>query len=102
MTTRIWAVYGADDHRQRESFNPSYAYDWTNNDDVRIINVYNSDKTFTNDYSVISITRNTYEKCEEELNGQITDGIFENSKVGKVIEINSDELYMIVGEGGNL
>lgn len=28
-----------------------------------------------------------FEECEQELNGQLSDGIFENSRVGKVEEI---------------
>lgn len=87
MITRTWEVYGYDGHRQRESFNPSYRYDWTVGDDVRIIEVLNADKTSTNDYSVVKITRNTPEECEDELWGQITDGIFENSRVGFVKEV---------------
>ncbi|MBD5554869.1 MAG: hypothetical protein HDQ95_05845 [Roseburia sp.] len=85
--TRAWKVYGAEGHRQRESFNPSYTYDWTDGDNVRKIEVENSDKTGTNDYSIIRITRNTAEECERELDGQISDGIFENSRVGEVVEI---------------
>lgn len=27
--TRTWRVWGANGHRQRESFEPSYKYDWT-------------------------------------------------------------------------
>lgn len=85
--TRAWKVYGAEGHRQRESFCESYAYDWTEGEDVRKIEVENSDKTGTNEYSIIRITRNTAEECERELDGQISDGIFENSRVGEVVEI---------------
>lgn len=87
MFTRAWKVYGAEGHRQRESFNESYDYDFSNGDDIRLISVENSDKTNTNDYTIIRITRNTSEECESELWGQITDGIFENSRTGKVEEI---------------
>ena len=87
MITRTWKVYGAEGHRQRESFFESYTYDFTNGNDVRIIDVQNSDKTGTNEYTVISITRNTAAECERELSGQISDGIFENSRVGRVEEI---------------
>lgn len=76
-----------DGHRQRESFNKSCKYDFSENETVRIIEVENSDKTGTNDYSIIRITRNSSEECEEELHGQLSDGIFENSRVGKVVEI---------------
>lgn len=85
--TRSWKVYGADGHRQRESFCPSYAYDFSHGDNVRIIEVDNSDKTGTNEYSIVRITRNTAEECENELDGQVSDGIFENSRTGKIEEI---------------
>jgi hypothetical protein len=87
MVTRAWKVYGIPGHRQRESFNSSYTYDFSEEGDVRIIEVENSDKTGTNEYTVVKITRNTAEECEAELSGQITDGIFENSRVGEVLEI---------------
>ena len=86
--TRIWKVYGADGHRQRESFGPSVKWDWSNKaDGVRIFEADNFDKTGTHDYSIIRITRNTWEECDEEMEGQISDGYFENSRVGKVVEI---------------
>lgn len=87
MYKRSWNIYGADGHRQRESFFPSYVWDFSEGEDVRIIEVENSDKTGTNEYSIIRITRNTSEECEKELWGQISDGVFENSRVGKVEEI---------------
>lgn len=87
MITRIWKVYGKEGHRQRESFNKSQKYDFTEGNDVRVIEVENSDKTGTNEYSIIKITRNTHEECENELFGQIDDGVFENSRVGEVEEI---------------
>lgn len=88
MVTRTWKVNGVLGRRQRESFNKSYKWDFSKGDNIRIIEVDNSDKTGTNDYSIVRITRNTAEECETELNGQITDGIFENSRVGFIEEIN--------------
>lgn len=88
MITRAWKVYGIGEHRQRESFNPSWKFDWSNEEmGIRIIEVLNSDKTGTNEYSIVKITRNTAEECEDELDGQISDGAFENSRVGEVEEI---------------
>jgi hypothetical protein len=87
MVTRAWKVYGIDGHRQRESFSKSYKYDWSSDCVTRILEVENSDKTGTNDYSIVRITRDTADECEKELYGQIDDGIFENSRVGKIIEI---------------
>ena len=73
MVTKLWKVYGFLGHRQRESFNKSYKWDFSEDDNVRIIEVENSDKTGTNDYTIVRITRNTAEECEAELNGQISD-----------------------------
>lgn len=88
MVTMAWKVYGAEGHRQRESFFESYKYDFSVGDDVRIIEVENSDKTGTNDYSIVRITRNTIMECKEEMRGQLSDGIFENSNYGYVVEIS--------------
>lgn len=85
--TRSWEVYGADGHRQRESFHDSYENDFSTPGNVRRIKVENSDITGTNDYSIIRITRNTAEECERELEGQLSDGVFENSRIGWIKEI---------------
>lgn len=88
MVTRSWKVYGADGHRQRESFFESYTHDFSNTEDgVRIIEVENSDKTGTNEYSIIRITRNNADECEHEFFGQLYDGVFENSRHGRYEEI---------------
>ena len=88
MVQRNWKIYGAEGHRQRESFNKSHAYDFSNDEvGVRIIAVLNSDMTGTNEYSILKITRNTTEECERELDGQLSDGIFESSQVGRIEEI---------------
>ena len=84
MVTRSWKVYGADGHRQRESFFPSEHYDFSDGDNTRIIDVLNSDRTGTNEFSIIRITRNTAEECEHEFYGQLYDGVFENSRIGKI------------------
>lgn len=86
-TTRTWKIYGAEGHRQRESFCPSYRYDTTKDNNIRIIEVENSDKTGTNEYSIIRITRNTAEECFNELEAQLYDGIFENSRKGIIEEV---------------
>lgn len=86
--TRTWKVYGTEGHRQRESFNKSHIYDFSKENNIRIIEIENSDKTGTNDYSIIKITRNTSEECQYELDGQISDGFFENCRVGIVEEIS--------------
>ena len=87
MITRSWKVYGVKGDRQKESFYPSSKCDFSKGDNVRIIEIINSDVTGTNEYSIIRITRNTFEECERELWGQIIDGIFENSRTEEVVEI---------------
>lgn len=85
--TRRWKVYGRKGHNQRKSFYPSYVYDWSTPNNTRIVKIHNSDITGTNEYSILIITRNTAEECEDEMLGQVSDGIFENSWTGKVEEI---------------
>lgn len=85
--TRTWKVYGANGHRQAESFNASTCYDWSDGGSVRIVSTQNADLTGTNEYSIVRITRNTAEECQREVDGQISDGIFENYNVGEVVEI---------------
>lgn len=87
MVTRTWKVYGASGHRQKESFNESRTYNWTKGDDVRVVDILNADKTGTHDYTIVSITRNTAEECADEFWGQIADGIFENCRVGSIVEV---------------
>lgn len=88
MITRSWKVYGKEGHRQKESFSKSYRYDFSDEKyGTHIIEVLNSDRTGTNEYSIVTITRNTAEECEEELDDQLSDGIFENISYGSVVEI---------------
>lgn len=86
--TRIWKVYGSEGHRQKESFSDSYKYDFSNDSEgTRIVEVLNSDITGTNKYSVVKITRDSYEECDDEFWGQVSDGIFENCATGEIVEI---------------
>lgn len=87
MVTRTWKVYGGIGHRMKVSFGKSFVYDFSRDGNIRIIKVDNSDKTGTNEYSLVTITRNTAKECERELRGQISDGIFENCKVGFAEEV---------------
>lgn len=88
MTTRTWKVYGKEGHRQRESFRKSETFTTWNGSEVE---VKNSDKTGTNDYTVIRITAESAETCFDELIAQIDDGIFENSRVGRYEEVVNEE-----------
>ena len=99
MFKKTWKVYGAEGHRQRESFFESYTHDFSDDKvGTRIITVENSDVTGTDMYSLISIIRNTEAECDEELDGQISDGIFENSIVGAAVCIFSGEIAEEIAE----
>lgn len=90
--TRAWKVYGVAGHRQRESFRPSYVCSSDRpreNGEAFALEVINGDITETNDYTILCITSETAKKCEEELDGQISDGVFENARTGDAVEITS-------------
>jgi hypothetical protein len=84
MRARTWKVWGQDGHRQRESFAPSWDFETESGAKV---SVYNADATGTHAYSIVRITASTAEQCETELLGQLSDGVFENSRTGKVEEL---------------
>lgn len=48
------------------------------------------DLTGTNDYSVVFVTRNTEEECESEFWAQLSDGYFECSATGAIVELTPD------------
>lgn len=91
-------VYGLPKHSQRERFAPSERHDFSTSDNVRILETFNSDRTGTNDYNIIRITRETREECFAELEGQLSDGLYENSEWGGYQVIDDADLMEIVGE----
>lgn len=84
--TRAWKVYGAGEHRQRESFRNSGSF--TDYDGLKY-EVLNSDRTGTNEYTIVKITGDDADALSRALDGQICDGIFENCKVGRVEEVEA-------------
>lgn len=77
----------------------SVKYNWTEGENTRIVEVKRADQTGDNNSVIVKITRNTAEECEAELNGQISDGLFENEKVEKITEvISKGEKYGKIGE----
>lgn len=91
MKTKTWKVYGATGHRQRVSFEKSSKYDFSVENNKRVIEVACEDVTGTNDYVIVKVTRNTDHDCVDEFKGQVSDGIFENCRVGKIEEISNAE-----------
>ena len=89
--TKIFKVYGSAGHRQRLSFFKSTRDDFSEGDNIRILEIQNSDITGTNEYSKMIITRNTDNECYNEAFGQWSDGAFENCNVGRLVEIDESE-----------
>lgn len=82
---KAYKIFGADGHRQKQSFNKSMAITTFSGHKCVILN---ADKTGTNEYSILVVEADTDAECEELVSGQISDGFFENSRTGKVEEIN--------------
>lgn len=95
MFKKNYKVYGLDGHRQRESFSPSSFNDLSCEGKTRIIEVLNSDVTGSNYFTILRITRDTEMECDAEFEGQLFDGVFENSNVDGVVEITDEELFRI-------
>lgn len=104
MFTKNYIVYGLDGHRQRESFFHSSFHNFSHEGKTRIITVFNSDETGTNDFTILRIVRDTEMECDAEFYGQLFDGVFENSNVGEFKEITDEEFLKILmnkGKKGN-
>lgn len=86
MVTKRFKIDGRTGHRMKTSFSNSFTYDFSKEDKKRIIEVKCSDQTGTNDYVIVIITCNTEEECDRELEGQLSDGIFEDCRYGTVWE----------------
>lgn len=98
MENKRFRIYGTRGHRQRLSFEPSKKYDWSENDQIRIIELIGSDQSGTNEYSEMIIIRNIVDECYLELEGQLSDGFFENCRYGRVTEVTADGEVEIYGE----
>lgn len=93
--SRIWKVFGQEGHRQRTSFESSNVYD--DPGACTRVELYNSDRTGTNQYSIVKISAINKDECFNTLISHISDGIFENSKVGKIQEISEEDFKNIIG-----
>lgn len=81
MEAYKFRVYGSEGHRQKESFNKSFKLDFG----AEQIEVRNADLTGTNDYTeMIMRGYECIEDAYDVVEAQISDGIFENKRVGWV------------------
>ena len=91
VITMVWKIYGAAGHRQKQSFGESVVYNWTENGKTRIVEIIRQDRTGSNDYVIVRITTDSEDECESEFEGQLSDGIFENSTTGEIDLISKEE-----------
>ena len=95
MTTMTFKVFGRNTydgtgsrHRMKYSFYESDVHDFNNG--VKI-DIECSDKTGTNDYVIVHVTCHDQAECFREIDGQLSDGIFENMRYGDV--------HVLMGDG---
>lgn len=92
LFVRVYGLFdGAVQHRIRNSFGKGFCdvYDSSRKTGVYSLSMATSDITGTNDYVLLKITGNSFEGCIIELNNQISDGVFENSRVGKYVYVSA-------------
>ena len=85
--TLTYRVFGKDGHRQRASFGETYSF--TTFDDVRI-KCFCSDTTGSNYYVDVAITAKDCNTAIEQMEKQLSDGIFENCRYGKVVIVSAE------------
>lgn len=90
MIRVTFRVFGKEGHRQRASFGRSFEFSTS---DGAHIECLCEDRTYTNRFAEIVITANSFTRCAVELNAQLSDGIFESCKVGKIIINDIEKEY---------
>ena len=83
MVRVTFRVFGKDGHRQRASFGESFEFSTFGGD--AHIECICEDRTQTNNFVDVIITADSYERCVNELNAQLSDGIFETCATGKIL-----------------
>lgn len=91
MIRTTFRVFGKDGHRQRASFGESFEFD-TFGGDTHIECVC-EDRTLTNRFVEVIITADSFKRCVNELNAQLSDGIFESCAVGKILTCDIEKKY---------
>ena len=83
MVRVTFRVFGKDGHRQRASFGESFEFS-TFGGDAHIECVC-EDRTLTNKFVDVIITSDSFKRCADELNAQLSEGIFESCAVGEIL-----------------
>lgn len=91
--TKTYRITGMNGHRMRYSFSPSRSFDWSDCPYARPVQMHVScsDETGTNDYIDVTITAPDESMIIHELWGQLSDGLFEDCRWGKVLDAETGE-----------
>ena len=91
MVRVTFRVYGKDGHRQRASFGESFEFSTFGGSTH--IECICEDRTLTNRFVEVIITADSFKRCVNELNAQLSDGIFESCAVGKILIRDIEKKY---------
>lgn len=83
MVRVTFRVFGKDGHRQRASFGDSFEFGTFGG--TAHVECLCEDRTLTNEFVDVVITADSFKRCADELNTQLSDGIFESCAVGKIL-----------------
>lgn len=92
---KTYRVYGENGKDQEASYANSVTIFGTSKDRLRKLEVRNADLTGTHQYSEVEITCSAEGDCSEELDHQISDGVFENDPVGEIKEVWYKDPYKV-------
>ena len=85
MVRVTFRVFGKDGHRQQASFANSFEFGTLALGGRAHIKCLCEDSTLTNEFVDVIITADSFKRCANVLNAQISDGIFETCAVGKIL-----------------
>ena len=91
MVRVTFRVFGKDAHRQRASFGQSFEFSAFGG--TAHIECVCEDRTLTNRFVEVIITADSFKRCVNELNAQLSDGIFESCAVGKILIRDIEKKY---------
>lgn len=80
--TKSWKIYGEDGQSS-----VSECWNLSEPGKARVIEIEHSDKTGTNDYVIVRITRSSAPECKEELEAQLSGGLLKNYRCGRIEEV---------------
>lgn len=97
-STVAFRVRGREGHRQRVAFEPSSMFVDVDNVLTQIVNIDNRRR-----YSTIVLTAENAEKAQKAFWAQLSDGIFENARTGRIEEIPAKDIpFYLDNEGISL